>query len=184
MRSVCTKFEATHGIRVHVCPRAGKSVTTDAKPEPLRKLGCGRLECLPCQSSGRTKGDCEKNSVTYTITCETCKLAGKKTSYEGETGRNAFTRGVEHQQGLHQKSEQSALWKHCVLEHSNQEAEFSMVVNQCHSSCLSRQVHEAVRITRTDAEIILNPKSKFHQAPLIRVVATNGLQEEQTSACV
>ena len=71
---------------------------------------------------------------------------------------------------------------HCVLEHASQEAEFSMVVVQSHSTCLSRQVHEAVRISRTDAEIILNSKSEFHQAPLIRVVATNGLQEEQTSA--
>ena len=140
MRSVCTKFEETHGMRVQVCPRAGKSVKTDAKPEPLRKLGCGRLECLPCQSSGRKKGDCENNSVTYTITCETCKLAGKKTSKEGETGRNAFTRSFEHRQGHQQKSEQSAVWKHCVLEYSSPEAEFSMVVNQCHSSCLPRQV--------------------------------------------
>ena len=39
-----------------------------------------------------------------------------------------------------------------------------------------------MRISRTDAEIVLNSKSEFHQAPLIRVVATNGLQEEQTSA--
>ena len=111
-----------------------------------------------------------------------CKLEGKKTTYEGETGKNAFTRGVEHQQGLHQKSDQSALWKHCVLQHSSQEAEFLMVVVQCHSSCISRQVHEVVRILRTDAEIILNSKSEFHQAPLIRVVATSGLQVEQTSA--
>lgn len=57
-----------------------------------------------------------------------------------------------------------------------------MVIVQCHSTCLSRQVHEAVRISRTEPEIILNSKSEFHQALLIRVVATNGLQEEQTSA--
>ena len=116
------------------------------------------------------------------ITCQTCLLDGKKTSYEGETGRNAFTRGVGHQQGLHSKSENSALWKHCVLEHNSQEAEFIMEIIQCHSTCLSRQVHEAARILRTDAEIILNSKSEFHQTPLMRVVATNGLQEEQTSA--
>ena len=57
-----------------------------------------------------------------------------------------------------------------------------MEIIQCHSTCLSRQVHEAVRILRTDAEIILNSKSELHQTPLLRVVATNGLQEEQTSA--
>ena len=69
-----------------------------------------------------------------------------------------------------------------MLEHSSQEAEFSMQVIQSHTSCLGRQVHEAVRITRTEAEIILNSKSEFHQAPLVRVVATTGLQEEQTIA--
>ena len=168
MKTVCTKFEESHGIRVQVCPRAGKSVSTDAKPEPLRKLGCRREDCLPCQSPGRVKGDCEKNPVTYKSTCQTCLLDGRKTTYEGETGRNAFTRGLEHQSGLQSKSENSALWKHCVLEHASQEADFSMEIVQCHSTCLSRQVHEAVRILRTDAEIILNSKSEFHQTPFIR----------------
>ena len=57
-----------------------------------------------------------------------------------------------------------------------------MEIKQFHNSCLGRQVHEAVRITRTEAEIILNSKSEFHQAPLVRVVATTGLQEEQTTS--
>ena len=108
------------------------------------------------------------------ITCETL--------YEGETGRNAFTQGIEHQQGLRQKSGNRALWKQCVLEHSSQEADFSMQVIQSHTSCLGRQAHETVRITRTKTEIILNSKLEFHQAPLVRVVATNGLQVEQTTA--
>ena len=146
------------------------------------KTGCEREQCLPCQSGGERKGDCEKNSITYQIICETCLLAGRSTIYEGETGRNAFARGLEHQQGLRQKSEQSALWKHCILEHSSQEADFSMKIIQCHTSSLCRQVHEAVRITRTQAEIILNSKSEFHQATLVRVVATTGLQEDQSSA--
>ena len=35
---------------------------------------------------------------------------------------------------------------------------------------------------RTEAEIILNSKSEFHQAPLVRVVVTTGLQEEQITS--
>ena len=107
MKAECSKFEMLHGIRVQVCQKAGQSVRTDAKPEPLRKTGCDREDCLPCQSPSNRKGDCEKNSVTYQITCETCLKDGKSTTYEGETGRNAFTRGIEHQQGLRQKSENS-----------------------------------------------------------------------------
>ena len=57
-----------------------------------------------------------------------------------------------------------------------------MQIIKFHNSCLGRQVHEAVRITRTEAEITLNLKSEFHQAPLVRIVATTGLQEEQTTS--
>ena len=39
-----------------------------------------------------------------------------------------------------------------------------------------------ILVTRTEAEIILNSKSEFHQAPLVRVVARTGLQEEKTTA--
>ena len=57
-----------------------------------------------------------------------------------------------------------------------------MKVIQSHSSCLSGQVHEYMRISRTEAEFILNSKSEFHKAPLHRVVSTTGLQEEQSTA--
>ena len=69
-----------------------------------------------------------------------------------------------------------------MSEHSSQEADFYMVIIQSHSSCLSKQLHEVVMISRTEAEFIINSKSEFHQAPLVRVVATTGLQEEQSTA--
>ena len=47
------------------------------------------------------------------------------------------------------------------------------------SSCLVRQVNEAVRIGMSDDECLMNSKSEFHQAPLVRVVATTGLQDGQ-----
>ena len=34
------------------------------------------------------------------------------------------------------------------------------------SSCLARQINEAVRITSSSATIIMNSKSEFHQAPI------------------
>ena len=45
--------------------------------------------------------------------------------------------------------------------------------------CLERQINEAVRITSSKADFVLNSKSEFHQAPIKRLVATNGLQAEQ-----
>ena len=109
LKTVCVKFENSYGIKVEVCPRAGTSVKTNAMPEPLRRLGCEREDSLPCKSPGRAKGDCENIFVTYKITCPTCLMVGKRPLYEGETGRNAFTRGLEHQQRFHTKRENSAL---------------------------------------------------------------------------
>ena len=52
-------------------------------------------------------------------------------------------------------------------------------------SCLTRQVNEAVRIEMSTADCVMNSKAEFHQAPLVRVVATTGLldgQEERLEA--
>ena len=74
------------------------------------------------------------------------------------------------------------MWKHCLIEHDGSVAEFEMKMLRSFKSCLERQVNEAVRIMTTSADIVLNSKSEFRQAPIIRVVPTNGLQEEQEEA--
>ena len=147
-----------------------------AKSEPLRNKNCNRQECFIRTTEG---GKCEKNGIGYEIKCEDCKNAKKKAVYEGETGRNGFTRGAEHQAALRLESEESPLWKHCLLEHEGRKARFSMKVCGQFESCLVRQVNEPVRIMRAKADTLLNSKSEFHQAPLVRVVALTGLQDEQ-----
>ena len=69
--------------------------------------------------------------------------------------------------------------KHCLLEHGGMQAEFSMRVSGRFSSCLVRQVNEAVRIGMSEDDCLMNSKAEFHQAPLVRVVATTGLQDGQ-----
>ena len=54
-----------------------------------------------------------------------------------------------------------------------------MKVVGVHRSCLVRQVNEAVRIMISEAGCVMNSKSEFHQAPLVRVIPTSGLLEEQ-----
>ena len=176
MKEVCSKFEEVTGMRVAVIERAGSSIKRLAKSEPLKVKGCGRDDCFPCSTGG---GKCEKNGSSYRIRCETCRLAGKTALYDGETGRNAHTRGSEHQAALRLESEESPLWKHCVLEHQSVKADFSMRALRSYSSCLVRQVNEAVRIQMSKADFLLNSKSEFHQAPLIRVVPVVGMREEQ-----
>ena len=54
-----------------------------------------------------------------------------------------------------------------------------MEVTGCFKSCLERQVNEAVRIGTSKANHILNSKTEFYQAPLIRQVVAHGLAREQ-----
>ena len=49
---VCANFEKVTGMRISVVERAGQAVKHLAKPEPLRKTGCGRENCFPCKTGG------------------------------------------------------------------------------------------------------------------------------------
>ena len=177
MKEACTKFEEETGIRVAVRERAGRKVKSDCKAEPLRALHCGRADCFCCSTGN--PGGCERNSVGYRMSCDTCLLAGVLALYDGETGRNAYARGGEHQGDLRHEREESPLWKHCQLVHGGEAQPFSMKVLRSFQSCLERQVNEAVRISNTEAEHILNSRSEFHQAPIIRQVVVHGLEAEQ-----
>ena len=178
IKKVCENFEAATGIKVAVRERAGNSVRSDAKAEPLRMKGCGRVDCLCC-SKGKP-GMCETNSVGYRISCDSCQGAGKFAHYEGETGRNAYTRGLEHMEDLRNEREDKPLWKHCILEHNGVQQSFTMKTLKYFNSCLQRQTNEAVRITAARTEIvILNSRNEWHQAPIVRVVPTTGIHGDQ-----
>ena len=99
--------------------------------------------------------------------------------YEGESGRNAYSRGLEHQNDLRLEVEDSPLWKHCQLEHLGVKQTFYMEALRGFNSCLQRQVNEAVQITSSKVDIVMNSKSEFHQAPIVRVIVATGLELEQ-----
>ena len=177
MKEVCRKFENLTDMRIVVQERAGASVKHLAKAEPLRNPTCQREDCFSCSTGGN--GRCEKNGAGYRIECLTCQRAGKSAIYEGETSRNSYTRGVEHLDALRLQDEENALWKHCLVVHDGIEAEFSMTVVGIYRTPLVRQVSESVRIILTKADVVMNSKSEWHQAPLVRIIPMNGLQEEQ-----
>ena len=157
--------------------RAGASVKHEAKAEPLRRKSCQREECFACTTSGN--GRCEKNGAGYRIECLTCQMDGRSAIYEGETSRNAFTRGMEHLDAIRLQDEDNALWKHCLVVHDGIEAQFSMQVVGVYRTPLVRQVNESVRIIISKAECVMNSKSEWHQAPIVRIIPMSGLQEEQ-----
>ena len=156
--------------------RARNALKHLAKSEPMKMKGCDRTDCFPCTTGG---GKCNKNGSGYTVTCETCLRAGKDARYEGETGKNCYTRGKQHLDALRLEDEENALWKHCLVEHNGMKAEFSMKALGTFFSCLVRQINEAVRIEISPADCVMNSKAEWHQAPLVRVVPVTGLLEEQ-----
>ena len=76
-------------------------------------------------------------------------------------------------------NKKTLLWKHCTLEHGGEKVDFTITALGSFRSCLKRQVNEAVRISSSQADILLNSKSEFHQAPLTRLVAFMGLHGDQ-----
>ena len=51
------------------------------------------------------------------------QMTHKVVNYEGETGCNCYSRGLEHQDGLRNEQEDNPLWKHCTLEHGGEKVE-------------------------------------------------------------
>ena len=151
------KFEKTTGFEIAVVDRAGDSVRHDAKSATQRFRGCGRRDCLCCSS--RKEGRCEKNSIGYRIQYKVCLMADRKAIYEGESGRNAYTRGLEHQADLKNEDDDSPLWKHCSLELNAVQVEFAMKALRGFNSYLERQVNEALRVTGSPADVILNSQN-------------------------
>ena len=101
-------------------------------------------------------------------------MEGKKAMYEGESGRNPFSQGLEHQENLKNEREDSPLWKHCTLEHDREKVDLTMKALRSFRSPLMRQVNKRVQIWRSRAHMLSNSKNEFHQAPLTRLVALTG----------
>ena len=81
-----------------------------------------------------------ETGITYTIDCignqreqntdvdEARRRPRCEGIYNGETGRNAYTRGLKHQEDYSKKAEGSAMWKHCLSHHEGEEQIFKMKV--------------------------------------------------------
>ena len=72
------------------------------RSNPWAGENCGRADCFQCKADGG--GDCWRESVCYDLWCEECGL--KVSAYKGETGRNGFTRGGEHEDLLKSRDEE------------------------------------------------------------------------------
>ena len=128
MKQVCKIFKAEHKIDVKVFERGGVKIGNIAKSDPLSPKGCNREDCFPCSSGGG--GDCSKSCSAYRIECEECAKSDLKAVYEGETGSNCYSRGLEHVEGLSKEKEDNPLWKHCQIQHGGQKEIFQNCIHE------------------------------------------------------
>ena len=61
------------------------------------------------------KGRCRSTGVTYEVRCKRC---GDR--YIGETARNAYTRGMEHRDGIEKRSKESPFHVHDMERHGGE----------------------------------------------------------------
>jgi hypothetical protein len=160
--------EAEEGVRFKVIDTGGRSIKSIVqKSNPTATLGCEAADCLPCKNGRGDGGDCRRCGVNYSIECELCP-DGQKAVYHGETARNIYTRGREHENNFKTKTTKSFMLKHIKDKHPNAVASYSAKVTATAKDCLTRQVREAVHLRRSEV-LTLNSKTEWHQPALFRI---------------
>ena len=105
--------------------------------------------------------------MNYSIECQLCP-DGHKSLYHGETARNLYTRGIDHEQNYRTQQEKSFMLKHQNKEHQGSPGSYTAKVNATAKDCLTRQVREAVHLRRSSVPT-LNGKTEWHQPALFRI---------------
>ena len=84
-------------------------------------------------------------------------------SYKGETGRNGYTRGGEHQDNLETRDEEkSVLWLHSLHHHQGRmDVPYRMRTTGSYPDPLDRQLQERVNITNFKGPILMNRRNEM-----------------------
>ena len=156
------------GINIAVVEVPGRSLKKRVqRSDPFKSDVCGRVDsCMVCggRRVGRSGKACRTEGVTYQIECVSCGCV-----YVGETARNAYTRGLEHQTSVSRKDLTSPLYIHCVDQHNDSPVEFQMeVTGTFGGDALKRQITESVHIQSTPAHLLLNRRDEWRQTLLPR----------------
>ena len=179
LKQVCIQFAAASQIEVSVHLRGGAKLSREVKSEPVGSRECDREKCETCNNPETRGGGCQRHSTGYQYQCEACKAVGITALYYGETSKSIFCRQSQHSADIAKLRPENAMAKHCLVQHDGVRVKFSIEAAGTHRTPMSRQINEAVRISRSKVDIILNSKAEFRQAALIRVVPTFGLITEQ-----
>ena len=160
--------EAEEGVRFRIIETGGRTIKSMVqKSNPTATTGCEELGCLPCKTGKGEGGDCRRCGVNYSIECQLCP-DGQKCLYHGETARNLFTRGKDHEKSYERNLQKSFMLKHQRQNHHNRPGSYTAKVTATAKDCLTRQVREAVNLRRSEVTT-LNSKTEWHQSALFRI---------------
>jgi hypothetical protein len=167
LRSIAER-EAEAGVQFRIVETGGISVKRMVqKSNPMGTIGCEEENCLPCGTGRGDGGNCRSCGVNYQVECQLCP-PGKRGLYIGETARNLFTRGAEHEDRYKANDAKSFMHKHQMKEHDGTPGNYIAKVTGSANDCLTRQVREAVHIRRCQVQV-LNSKTEWHQPALFRI---------------
>ena len=135
-----------------------------------RCVGPGALwpDCIICET-GEGGASHTRHGAVYQGTCLVCGRSQTLGRYDGETGDSAYHRihGKEgHKKSIIKGNLKNAFAKHISIYHPEKKGDyktFKFNVKSTHKSWLERQITEGVMIHNSEADIVLNGKSEFHQ---------------------
>ena len=91
--------ETDKSKRFKIVERGGRTIErTLMRPNPTGSEGCQKSDCPVCTQEGGGRS-CHVSNVCYDIKCKPCE----NSVYFGESHRNIYTRGREHQGRLRRK---------------------------------------------------------------------------------
>ena len=154
------EFTKVHGLgRCRFVERIGtKLIDLVGTKDPWGASPCEREACWSCKHEP-SAGLCRVEGITYSIVCLGCLEVGILSEYSGESSRDMFQRGAEHQSGLANEDPENALWKHCASMHSGAKQEFQMRLMARHNTPFERLIAESVNITDGVRDNNLNSKA-------------------------
>ena len=192
LKELLQKEIAKSKFKIKVVEKSGKKIVRLLqKNNPFAKKRCGKEDCLICTEDGG--GSCRETGITYSIDCtgvperetQTNADLGRRQHdtgeepttcegiYNGETGRNGYTRGTKHKEEYDKKIDGSAMWKHCVQHHDSERQHFKMrVQDRVRNDATKRQILEAVRIGRVEERHRMNSRGEWGSNRIPRIEIT------------
>ena len=160
--------EAESEVKFKIVESGGRTIQSIVqKSNPTETAGCEDDKCVGCKNGRGEGGRCRTSNINYEYECQLCP-PGEKSKYIGESSRNLFSRGQEHDRNYRTRKNGSFMLKHQMEKHNGIEGVFTARVTGSDRDCLTRQVREAVRIRRCQVPV-LNGKSEWHQPALWQV---------------